>query len=212
MDRQRRASYVEYVKQCVLGKKVCICPMGVGGIALAEEMIRRGINVDYFCDSNKTGSRYVCGGAIACISFEKLKTYIEQEEKIIVILETTKYYDELKNRVQACGCNDILRLHCLRFYTDDYAKKINEQDIVGVCDLLEDDVSKRIVRHICKSWQMLSIPENYFEEIKSPISEIYFDREIKGLDVFDKDISFVDCGAYIGDTVISAIEKMIKIR
>lgn len=213
MDRQRKISYVEYVKQCVLGKKVCICPMGVGGIALAEEMIRRGINVDYFCDSNKAGSRYVCGGgAIACISFEKLKAYIEQEEKIIVILETTKYYDELKNRVQACGCNDILRLHCLRFYTDDYAEKINEQDVVGVCNLLEDDVSKRIVRHICKSWQMLSIPENYFEEIKSPISEIYFDREIKGLDVFDKDISFVDCGAYIGDTVIGAIEKMIKIR
>lgn len=203
-----KVSYEEYVKEYTAGKIVCVCPMGVGGITLADEMIKRGIEVNYFCDSFKKGTEH---SGIPCISFEELEVLEKNEREIVIVLETTKYYKELKEKLISFGCNDILRLHYFRFFTDSYVDGIEggggvEERVSDLCMILADETSKRIVRHICQAWQMTSIPEDYFKKIASPISDIYFDRDIN-LPIFEKEISFVDCGAYIGDTVIEALKK-----
>lgn len=103
-------------------------------------------------------------------------------------------------------------MHNLRFFTDRYIQEIGgviEKNISVLCEILEDETSRNIVKHICRAWELLSIPEDYFCEIERPISEIYFDEELP-LPIFNREISFVDCGAYIGDTVTEALSIKFK--
>ena len=97
--------------------------------------------------------------------------------------------------------SDFLRMIMCKKNEVDLEKSIND-----LCNIVEDDSSRTIVKHICRAWRMQLIPERYFAEIKKPISEIYFDKEIV-LSQFKKKLNFVDCGAYTGDTVIEASKK-----
>lgn len=45
--------YIEYIKNELKSKKVCIFPMGAVAKVMADELIEKGIKIDLFSDNNQ---------------------------------------------------------------------------------------------------------------------------------------------------------------
>ncbi len=175
------------------GKKLCICPMGLAGIAQLRKCCENGIPIDFFYDNNPKlwGSRYQ---DVVCLSKEKL---LQIKDEVVLIIEGM-YYHEIRKQMMDEGFSCFERIYSMAYTPKEleledklsYEDKI--QKVLAVC---ADKRSREVFRCLTDSWSMKSIPDNYFQKIMDPNQ--YFDTEIIHL---QPDEVFVDLGAYIGDT------------
>ncbi len=175
------------------GKKLCVCPMGLAGMANGVKYCENGIPIDFFYDNNPKlwGTQY---HGIVCLSKEEL---LQIKDEVVLIIEGM-FYHEIRKQMMDEGFSCYDRIYSMTFAP----KRLNledrcsyEDEIQKVLALCADERSREVFQCLTDAWGMESIPDDYFQKIMDPNQ--YFDTEIIHL---RQDEVFVDLGAYIGDS------------
>lgn len=187
--------YIESIREAVKGKAVCIAPMGIGGKTMYDDLSSMGIFADYFYDNNSNmwGQKYK---RAVCLSKTQLETMDKND--VVLIIETSEYYWDIRRQMKSYGFQYFFRVFFGKIAAEDYIdsyKDTFEQKVKAVLNVCEDKKSQKVVKHITNFWGMANVPEDYFEPIRD--NGIYFDHTLFSL---SENESFVDAGAYVGDT------------
>ncbi len=192
----RGKQYADYLEEKYKKFKY-ICVFGVGNIgkSLPEELAQNGIVVNFFCDNDnsKVGNKY---NGILCISLEELETY--KDETVVII--ATRYFKEIYKQLQELGFKNLDRVLSNKFDVDGYFRNNKVESVIDkitkVIDILADEESKRVYTRIIEEWCINDYSYGQLDDIC--LENQYFDKDVIKL---EKDEIFVDCGAYIGDTL-----------
>ena len=184
------------------GKKIFIFGAGELGEFVSEILQKNNYNVNCFVDndSEKWGKEITRN--IKCISIKELLNF----KKNSIILVTSFYYAEIAKQLVNEGFINVIpvfNINYLKFqylYKSDYEKIIKKS--IEVVKILEDNESKRIFVELIKG---------YFKD--SPV-DISYNKICEGNQGFAKGIinlnseeSFVDCGAFNGDTIKEFLKR-----
>lgn len=125
---------------------------------------------------------------------------------ILSIVLNEKIRAEIFSYLQQLGFNNIIDGQTIRARYVEFEKDyiFNDEDILKPLSYLADPESLRVYRHNVEA----HLSRNYEHSAESDHPAQYFVK-IKGNHKFS---SFVDCGAYIGDTLLSARENGITIE
>ncbi|MBN7573061.1 hypothetical protein C1H57_00400 [Clostridium sp. 2-1] len=190
-------------KRNILRNSNYICIFGVGKFfeeAYEQYFLNRDIKVDYLCDNNpnKWGKEYK---GIKCISPDELKKL-----KNVVVIPligdlrgVQEQLDDMKIRhinPFALFFDMIVNLPMDREWFVNNSNKFLE-----VYNIIDDDKSKRIYADVISNRIGEKCLLNDYEEIYSDGE--YFDHGVFRL---GKNEGFVDCGAYIGDSISEFLE------
>lgn len=195
-------TYLDYVKEKIQGKKVCIYPMGMAGRVLPERLWNYGIRADFFSDKNSGlwGDKvHVNGeGTIVCVPRPQV---IQMNQDEVVFVMDTNYFREIKEELSACGVKNFLRLYPYKLRLDEYLaqnKDMLRDQIDCVMRICADEKSRQVFRCLTDSWLINDLPDDYFEHICDP--DQYFDSIVMPAPDKRTDEVFVDVGAYTGDS------------
>ena len=183
-------------------KHICIFGASNMGKYFYYEVLKHfNVKADFFCDNNKKIINKTICDDVKCISFEEL---INIKRDTLVII-TSKHYKEIYTQLTEYGFNNILELCSMKYleFNFNYSKNrlVYLENIIKLYNILDDDDSRNILYKILKNYLKESPVKMDFKKIKD--SKKGYSSIIKiGL----KD-SFIDCGAFNGDTVIEFIEK-----
>jgi len=159
------------------------------------------INFSSDNDSSKWGKTF--HDNLKCISPKELEEYKDD----IAILITTQHYKKIHQQLLEKGFKKIFAITEYRLLNDTYFKnKENIQtikdNVLKVTDILEDERSKEIMFMLIKNWFDFNVDTVGYEEIFT--NDEYYPCDIIQLSANE---SFVDVGAYNGDTIIDFIKK-----
>lgn len=203
MEKDKKA-YQDVVRKKLLSKEIlCLFPAGVGSRYMIDYLRGWGIEPDFVSDNDikKLSGRIK---DIPCIAVEDLRN--KNAENITFLVESTKYFKEIKKGLENRGFTDIQRIYLGKAEGAEYVKK-NMEDFrdgfINLMGLLADEKSKQVVETLILSWLLEDVPENYFAGICD--KNIYFDDEIVKL---SEDECFVDCGSYTGDTTEDLLQRV----
>lgn len=195
-------------KSCLLnklGKQKKLCLFGKGGFgqATADELLEANIPVSYFIDNNKNkiGTVY---REIECVSLETIVEDIEDYFILITMANPGAIIKQLKDNGIKCydAMSTPYKLKFDQTLLDMGSEKIQKK-INTVYDVLEDEKSKQVLQNMVKSWYQ----EEYDGSLYGDIFEEnqYFSKDIVSL---DNETVFVDCGAFIGDSLQSFLKNV----
>lgn len=157
----------------------------------AYKEIKKQYQIYGFCDNNEKMWGRDCEG-ISVIAPEQLKTI----QNVFVILTVTgQYCLSIKRQLNDMGINFITYMEYILIHNFDKFEMVYHQ-------LLEDEDSRRTYLYLLVSY--LTLDTTYLKEIF--VRNQYF--EIPEFCVPSSNEVFVDCGAYIGDT----LENYINIK
>lgn len=196
VENLKNMKYLKYIKD-KLSKYRYICIFGLGNVGkeLHEELLKRNIQVDFFCDNNyeKVGSIYK---NTKCISVDEL---IKIKEETLVLIATV-YYKEIYEQLNLMEVPNIDRFFANKLILEE---KISRKDISKIYEninalmnILSDDISKRIVLRLIEEWGKDSYIHGQIDDIH--YKDQYFPKDL--VELSNEEI-FVDAGAYIGDTI-----------
>lgn len=204
LEKRKKMDYKSYLVQRFRPfRYVCIYGMGEIGHNVYNALLENDFYIDFFCDSSnkKTGLEYK---GVYCISVEKLK---EVAEETIIIIASADYYYEIKDFLLKQGLENIITVEPEKFRVDQELKQFKIQDILKnmklLFDVLADEQSKDIIRKLVKEWCMEDYEQERLASIKS--SSQYFPKELVHLGERE---TFVDCGAFTGDTFESFFDQV----
>lgn len=188
--------YCSYLREkCAKYKNVCIFGIGNIGLYSQYQLKQHNITVDFFCDNNseKWGKIY---NDIPCISLQEL---IEIKDETIVFIQT-RYYKEIYRQLKNLGFANLDRILDNRFFIGEFLGKTDKEYVIDhllqVIDILEDEESCRILTRIVQEWTRNEYTYGQLDDIH--MEPQYFVPELVNINAED---TFVDCGAYIGDTL-----------
>ena len=186
-------------------KKIVLIPAGQQSICFYEYLKTHSIDVEFFVDNNceKQGKSI---DSKPIISFEEFKNIAK--DKLIIISSNKIFAEQIAKQLRENEIEDFI------FSTADYIcyspKEIDsaKELILGKMEvykklytMLEDDLSKETL--INRLNYLITYNPIYLQKILRPAKNQYFEPEIYPLTAND---SFVDCGAYDGDTLKQLIE------
>jgi len=189
-----------------LKKAKYVCVFGMGAISypiISAIRTFTDIRIDFLCDndSSKWGQTY--HGNLICISPDHLEKYKDE----VAILITTQHYKEIFHQLSERGFRRIFIITEYRLLNNDFFK--NEMNLFAVkdnamklMDILEDDESREILLVLIKNWFDFDIQGDGYKTIYS--GDQYYPKDVIHL---REDESFVDAGAYNGDTLLDFIER-----
>lgn len=192
--------YIDYLKNNVNDKSICIFPMGRAGTGLYDKLISVGIHADCFCDNNesKVGTTYK---GCKCVSKDELK---KNNDKTIILVESL-FYKEIKKQLVSEGYSNIKRIYFEKIAGEKYIqlheKEVTEK-VKKVKEILCDEKSQNVYDRIIESYYKDNLRDDYFECICD--KEQYFDDDIYRL---SENECIVDLGAYTGDSAEAFIDK-----
>lgn len=173
---------------------------GFGGFgqAAADSLLDHNVDITYFVDNDekKSGKQY---RGIKCISFQH---FLEKKDKVFLIVAVGNPLPiiEQLDRYGIKNYNVMISPYKLVF--DDTLKNMEISDVSlklkTVSSLLEDSRSLNVLQNIIESWYKVSYNKDLFSEIYE--GNQYFCKDIIPL---DENSVFVDCGAFIGDSLES---------
>lgn len=181
---------------------ICIFPMGIAGIGMANKLRDIGINIDFFCDNDtkKIGRKYK---GIECISLKELQ---DKKDSTVVVIESI-YYKEIHKQLLELEILNLERILPGKFEIDNHLNNNSigeiKKKIFELIDILDDDESRRIISRIIESWTSKEYEYGFFDEIY--IKNQYFNKEV--IKLSNKEI-FVDVGSFTGDTVEEFLENV----
>jgi len=193
-------------------KPVIIYGAGSGGAILCNMLLADNINVKCFLDKNAKENEWICG----IPKYKPEQSILSQNEKkdIIVIIAVWDWLEHksIVSFLRENGYQNLIMFNEVFYYYLSAGNTItgnvgyeyyseNKKNILRVEQLFEDTLSHEI----------------YIRNIKSYIEHDFrnFYPKVEGIQYFPNDIHFskghdrfVDCGAYIGDT----IEQLYKLK
>jgi len=178
---------------------------GFGGFgqAAADSLLDHNVDITYFVDNDekKSGKQY---RGIECISFQH---FLEKKDKVFLIVAVGNPLSiiEQLDRYGIKNYNVMISPYKLVF--DDTLKNMELSDVSlklkTVASLLEDSRSLNVFQNIIESWYNVSYNKELFLEIYE--GNQYFCKDIIPL---DENSVFVDCGAFIGDSLESFLANV----
>lgn len=178
---------------------VFIYGMGDGALKIMKVMEQYGITVSGFFASDE----FVRGHSFESHRVHTLSEIEANFDEFVIVLAFAAGYQSLYEKI-----NDIVKRHILiapdvpvagdGLFTYEYCKK-HESELQAVYDMLEDDVSKKTFADVINF--KISGKISYLNSCTTPKSEVF--DEIIPLSAIE---SYVDLGAYNGDTVSEFLE------
>ena len=183
-----------------------VCVFGIGAISypiISSIKNFTDIKIDFLSDNDQTKWGKVYHNDLKCISPNELEKYKDD----IAILITTQHYKKIYQQLLKKGFQKIFAVTEYRLLNDGYFKnkqnlKKIKNNVLKVMDILEDERSKEIMLTLIKNWFDFDVDAIGYEEIFT--NDQYYPAGIIKLN--DKE-SFVDVGAYNGDTVFDFIKR-----
>ncbi len=186
--------------------RLCLFPCGVGSRFLINYLKSMDIVPDFISDNNREKLVGDIEG-IPCITVDDL--WRAQKDDVTILVESLQY-QEIKKGLECRGFTNIQRIY---FGKEQASEWLNHNLdsfsslYLDLLNLLGDERSKDVVDTILSSWIMNDISDNHFEQIYD--KDQYFDSDIIQLSTEE---SFVDCGAYTGDTTDTFLEHIPEFR
>ncbi len=206
---KKRDSYsLDKTLQEINGSKY-VCIFGIGVVSFPIISIINNfteIKIDFLSDNDKDKWGKTYHNNLKCIAPADL----EQFKNDIAILITTKHYKKIYKQLLNAGFHKIYAVNEYRLRNDKYFQdKNNIEDIkentIKILEFLKDERSKEIVLSLIKNWFDFDVDKVGYEEIYT--NDQYYPAGI--INLSDKE-SFVDAGAYNGDTVFEFLKKTNK--
>jgi FkbM family methyltransferase len=199
-NNKENQSLMQFYKE-KLEYKNKVCLFGAGDFfkntfnTLTEKI---GIKVDYICDNDESKWGMSFFGT-KCISPEELKN----ERNNVNVIITSSHFKEIALQLNKLGFSDPIFIPEWRILNTGFLDKKYDfaNEITKLFDLLEDSKSQETVKRIIELWNEKEIKSIGMEDLNTEV--IYFPEFLK----LSSNEHFVDCGAYIGDTVEEFLEK-----
>ncbi|MDR1916614.1 MAG: FkbM family methyltransferase [Synergistaceae bacterium] len=182
-------------------KFLCLYGAGAVGKNMLEYYRKAGIKVDFFCDRDpgKIG-RSIEG--IPCISIDEIKAI---KGEALIILSTGSVHEVLPileaNGLTKYNHINESQVSHFDFFKDETCHGETRDNVMKLMRILSDEQSKKILYTLLAS--MFSFNFNYEEIAKINEGNQYFADDI----ILLSDESFVDVGAFDGDTVKDFISR-----
>jgi len=202
---ERKEFSVDRIKGEIKSSKY-VCAFGLGIVSypiIAAIRKLTDIKINFLSDNDPTKWGKTFHYDLKCIS----PTELERYRNDIAILITTQYYKKIYAQLLEKGFKKIFAVTEYRLLNDAYFKnKKNLQtiknNVLKVTDILEDERSKEIMFTLIKNWFDFDVDKVGYEEIFT--NDQYYPADIIQLNGHE---SFVDVGAYNGDTLLDFIKK-----
>ena len=202
---ERKEFSIDSIKRGIKSSK-CVCVFGIGAISfpiISSIKNFTDIKIDFLSDNDQAKWGKTYHNDLKCISPDELEKYKDD----IAILITTQHYKKIYQKLLKKGFKKIFAVTEYRLLNDVYFKnKQNLQKIkknaLKVMDILEDERSKDIMLTLIKNWFDFDVDEIGYEEIFT--NDQYYPA---GIIKLSDNESFVDVGAYNGDTVFDFLKR-----
>lgn len=202
VENVKNMNYLNYIKDRMSKyKHSCIFGLGNVGKELHEELLKRDIQVDFFCDNNheKVGTIYK---NTKCISVEEL---LKVKNETLVLISTV-YYKDIYIQLKSIGVSNIDRFFANKLTLEDEISRNDVSEIYekikGLMAILSDDISRKIVFRVIEEWGKDRYIHGQIDDIH--YADQYFPKDL--IKLSNEEI-FVDAGAYIGDTIDDFLKK-----
>jgi len=202
---KRKEFSIDRIKKEIKSSKH-VCVFGIGAISypiISSIKNFTDIKIDFLSDNDQTKWGKIYHNDLKCISPAELEKYKDD----IAILITTQHYKKIYQQLLKKGFRKIFAVTEYRLLNDVYFK--NKQNIgkikknmLKVIDILEDEKSKEIIFTLIKNWFDFDVDTVGYEKIFT--NDQYYPADI--IKLSDNE-SFVDVGAYNGDTVFDFIKR-----
>ena len=184
---------------------VCAFGLGVVSSSIISALKKStDIKIDFLSDNDHTkwGKKY--HDDIKCISPDELEKYKDD----LAILITTRHYKKIYQQLLNRGFRKISAVTEYRLLNEGYFKnrhnlKNIKKNVLKVLDILEDERSKEIMFTLLKNWFDFDVDGVGYEEVFT--NDQYYPAGI--IQLSDKE-SFVDVGAYNGDTIFDFLKRV----
>lgn len=200
-DRSTVDAVLEEIK-----KSKYVCVFGIGAISYPIISSIRNvtdIKIDFLSDNEekKWGKKF--HHDLPCISPAELEKYKDD----VAIIITTKFYRQIHQQLQQRGFRKLFIVTEYRLLNNAYfADKRNistiKENALNVLEILNDERSKQIMVTCIKNWFDFTVDGPGYEGIFS--DDQYYPSDIVTLTNHE---SFVDVGAYNGDTLHDFIKR-----
>ena len=202
---ERKEFSIDRIKKEIKRSKY-VCVFGIGAISypiISSIKNFTDIKIDFLSDNDQAKWGKTYHNDLKCISPDELEKYKDD----IAILITTQHYKKIYQQLLKKGFKKIFAVTEYRLLNDIYFKnKQNLQKIkknaLKVMDILEDERSKDIMLTLIKNWFDFDVDEIGYEEIFT--NDQYYPA---GIIKLSDNESFVDVGAYNGDTVFDFLKR-----
>ena len=202
---ERKEFSIDSIKRRIKSSKY-VCVFGIGAISfpiISSIKNFTDIKIDFLSDNDQAKWGKTYHNDLKCISPDELEKYKDD----IAILITTQHYKKIYQQLLKKGFKKIFAVTEYRLLNDVYFKnKQNLQKIkknaLKVMDILEDERSKDIMLTLIKNWFDFDVDEIGYEEIFT--NDQYYPA---GIIKLSDNESFVDVGAYNGDTVFDFLKR-----
>jgi hypothetical protein len=190
-------------------RKIILFGAGGFGKKIIENLNSKGLSVSYICDNdNKKWGQFI--DKIEINSPDRLGS---EDKSAAIVVISSMYHEQIAAQLDTTGIDYVYSTIDGEYrYLPRNSDKIwnmlelywsSREKIDEVHSMLSDDVSKKAYMNVLKAKIIeSSIPYNaYYRGLLGSIyeGEQYFDR--KHFKYYDNDV-FVDCGAYMGDTIL----------
>jgi len=202
---ERKEFSIDRIKKEIKSSKY-VCVFGIGAISypiISSINNFTDINIDFLSDNDQTKWGKTYHNDLKCISPAELEKYKDD----ISILITTQHYKKIYHQLLKRGFQKIFAVTEYRLLNEGYFKnkqnlKKIKKNVLKVMDILEDERSREIMVTLIKNWFDFNVDEVGYEEIF--INDQYYPAGI--IKLTDNE-SFVDVGAYNGDTVFDFLKR-----
>ena len=202
---ERKEFSIDRIKKEIKSSKY-VCVFGIGAISypiISSIKNFTDIKIDVLSDNDQTKWGKTYHDDLKCISPAEL----EKHKDDIAILITTQHYKEIYAQLLKKGFKKIFAVTEYRLLNDSYFKnkqnlKKIKKNALKVMDILEDERSREIMVTLIKNWFDFNVDEVGYEEIFT--NDQYYPAGI--IKLTDNE-SFVDVGAYNGDTVFDFLKR-----
>lgn len=202
---ERKDFSIDRIKREIKNSKY-VCVFGIGAISYPIISSIRNftdIKIDFLSDNDQTKWGKTFHDDLKCISPKELEKYKDD----IAILITTQHYKKIYQQLLEKGFKKIFAVTEYRLLNNAYFKNKNnlqtiKDNVLKVTDILEDERSKEIMVTLIKNWFDFDVDVVGYEGIFT--NDQYYPADIIQL---SNQESFVDVGAYNGDTVIDFIKR-----
>jgi len=202
---QREEFSIDRIKREIKSTKyLCVFSVGVVSNSIISALRKyTDIKINFLSDNDRSKWGKTLHNNLKCISPAELEKYKDD----VTILITTQHYKKIYQQLLKNGFKKIFAVTEYRLLNDAYFKnKHNLQTMKNnapkVMDILKDERSKEIMFTLIKNWFDFDVDEIGYDAIFT--NDQYYPADI--IQLSDQE-SFVDVGAYNGDTMFDFIKK-----
>jgi FkbM family methyltransferase len=204
IKKREKHSIDEVIENIKHAKHVCV--FGIGMISypiISAVQNLTDIRIDFLCDNDDSKWGNIYHDNLRCISPDELKEYGDDVAILIATQHYKKIYEQLKNN----GHHNVFVITEYRLLNREYLQNKENIEVIKqhaneLIDLLSDEESKAVLITLIMNWFDFNISDVGYQDIFS--KDEYFPASVIKL---RDDESFVDVGAYNGDTLLDFIKK-----